>query len=444
MATRLLTKGSGVFGALGGGDWSRRAALGAVVNDATCRAGRGAVAAGWGHTAWCSDEGRVFVTGETSRQQYITYGGAAERTAPLLAWLGARFVRGSAASATPREVQLPAGSAAAVEVAASACLTLVRTEDGAVYAFGANESGQCGAGVAHEPTLWPPRRVQNIDLTTRRVAQLAAGLKHGAAVTERGELLIWGANSSGQLGTGTTVARSSAHAVEEAAFNGSRVLRVAAGVAHTALVTEDGGAFVWGKDMSDGTKLDARRCVVDQLEPRAIELVGADGRARRALDVSCTAFGTAFLTDDGGVHMVGRGRSSQKKLTWSSWIRQVFPRRGDEKAKEAELEAAAAEAEDEQLGRVVRGANRVTVAPWTAPTTLDRDGGGCGASVSLRGGFDCVYTVSDAGHVMQYALGEMPIAMEGIEELCVDDLSVGWLHTVLTASPRGTVEQDAV
>jgi hypothetical protein len=62
MATRLLTKGSGVFGALGGGDWSRRAALGAVVNDATCRAGRGAVAAGWGHTAWCSDEGRVFVT----------------------------------------------------------------------------------------------------------------------------------------------------------------------------------------------------------------------------------------------------------------------------------------------------------------------------------------------------------------------------------------------
>ena len=205
---RLLARGSNVFGALGTGDWTRRAALSEV---APCMMARGAVAAGWGHTAWIDAEGRVRIAGEISRARYITMVGLLERTSPLLAAVGGRLGRGAEASAFAVDVPLPAGSAPAVEVAASSCFTLVRTADGAVYAFGANEAGQCGAGASYEPHLWPPRRVQNIDIANRAVAQLAAGLKHGAAVTESGELLVWGANSSGQLGTGSNASRSAAH-----------------------------------------------------------------------------------------------------------------------------------------------------------------------------------------------------------------------------------------
>ena len=427
---RLLARGSNVFGALGTGDWTRRAALSEV---APCMMARGAVAAGWGHTAWIDAEGRVRIAGEISRARYITMVGLLERTSPLLAAVGGRLGRGAEASAFAVDVPLPAGSAPAVEVAASSCFTLVRTADGAVYAFGANEAGQCGAGASYEPHLWPPRRVQNIDIANRAVAQLAAGLKHGAAVTESGELLVWGANSSGQLGTGSNASRSAAHVHDS--FARGTVQRVAAGVAHTALITKDGGAYVWGKDMSDGEHLDARNRVVDQLEPRALSLgVDARGAALRAVDVSCTAFGAAFLTEDGAVHILGRGRAKPKDAaTWRQWIGDFFPR--DEKEKLAELEASHANADP---GRVVRGANRVTVAPWTAPRA---DGGveGSAEDMSLRGGLDAFYRLHD-GTALQYELGEAPVVVEGTEEMAVIDVADGLLHTVVVAAAPAAAE----
>ena len=72
---------------------------------------------------------------------------------------------------------------------------------------------------------------------------IAAGGRHSCALMG-GQLLCWGANDHGQLGSGDGEARESA-----APVNGElQFVQVAAGLAHSCGVTRDGDAYCWGAD----------------------------------------------------------------------------------------------------------------------------------------------------------------------------------------------------
>jgi len=73
--------------------------------------------------------------------------------------------------------------------------TLVATEDGIVHAFGQNNKGQCGTGTGLSVEMYAmepiPIPIEGL-LEGRNVVKVAAGYTHAAAITDKGELFIWG------------------------------------------------------------------------------------------------------------------------------------------------------------------------------------------------------------------------------------------------------------
>ena len=125
--------------------------------------------------------------------------------------------------------------------------TLVVGERGGdVFACGRGGQGQLGRGTReHQRT---PALVPGLPAVLRRarVVMVAAGGGHSAASTSAGELLVWGLNSSGQLGLGDQEDRTAPATLGPERFGGSPVLMVACGDAHTVTVTEVGRVFTFG------------------------------------------------------------------------------------------------------------------------------------------------------------------------------------------------------
>jgi RCC1 and BTB domain-containing protein len=69
-----------------------------------------------------------------------------------------------------------------------------------VVAFGKNDHGQLGLDSASEPVLQPTRLAPPLDRAV--VPQLSCGYHHTAIVTEDGAVYSFGRNDYGQLGLG--------------------------------------------------------------------------------------------------------------------------------------------------------------------------------------------------------------------------------------------------
>jgi len=84
------------------------------------------------------------------------------------------------------------------------------------------------------------------------VVSVAAGATHGLAVLAGGKVYAWGSNRFGQLGDGAVgTKRKSVVLVPEPVyfpktFSQVIIVRVSAGEAHSAAVTEDGALLTWG------------------------------------------------------------------------------------------------------------------------------------------------------------------------------------------------------
>lgn len=85
---------------------------------------------------------------------------------------------------------------------------------------------------------------------------LSSGLDHSCAVREDGTVWCWGNNESGQLGDGSTLVRP--HAVRVVGLDDA--VAVAAGSGHTCALRRDGTAVCWGRNrywqIGDGTEED--------------------------------------------------------------------------------------------------------------------------------------------------------------------------------------------
>jgi len=127
--------------------------------------------------------------------------------------------------------------------------TAAVTLDGDVYCWGSNEYGQ--AGCASEAALVATPRLARLprgDPSLRRVLAVACGAHHTLALTAGGAVLAWGAGAGGQLGTGDTRDRRSPSAVAE--FSGAVIVCIAAGEAHSVAVSASGDVYAWGRAAS--------------------------------------------------------------------------------------------------------------------------------------------------------------------------------------------------
>lgn len=114
--------------------------------------------------------------------------------------------------------------------------------DGRIWTWGTNGNGELGQN-SNIASAFPNGVVDplGVDYNWNFVA---AGGSHSAAIKTDGSLWMWGSGSTGQLGNGTTVTRSTP--VSVLGGNTIKWRYVACGHAHTAGIKVDGTLWTWG------------------------------------------------------------------------------------------------------------------------------------------------------------------------------------------------------
>ena len=176
---------------------------------------------------------------------------------------------------TPGQSTLPAGRIA-VRIAAGARHALALLDDGSVYAWGLNNIGQLGQG-----DILPRFAPTKVELPAPAIA-IAAGRGHSLAVLEDRRVFAWGDNGLGQLGDGNVltfvVAPQAVPGIVDA-------VDVAAGALHSLALLADGRVLAWGSNTSgqlgDGTLL--RKSSPVDTGARAVSRVRAGGNLSLAI-----------------------------------------------------------------------------------------------------------------------------------------------------------------
>ncbi|KAK7494796.1 hypothetical protein BaRGS_00013923, partial [Batillaria attramentaria] len=177
--------------------------------------------------------------------------------------------------------------------------SIIATESGKIYTFGANNDGQLGIdGLTSTDT---PKHVDSLEDTQYKM--VAAGSDHSMALTEDGRLFVWGSNGEGQVGLG----EESEVSVPTQLDVGQRVTCIACGYYHSAIVTENGELYTFGETEEGQLGLGD-----DTEEPKIPQQVVAISDKVKA--VACGSTHTVVLTEKGQVYTFGGGASGQLGL----------------------------------------------------------------------------------------------------------------------------------
>jgi len=155
-------------------------------------------------------------------------------------------------SACPVQVRGEGGAgylSGIVQVSANGNYSLALGMDGTVWGWGSNGSGQIGDGT--DSNKYTPAHVTTDGSTPlQNVVYVSAGSLHGVAVLDDGTVWTWGNNGNGELGDGGASGSRSLTAVQVLGVGGSGVLSgirtVSGGGRHTLAVTDSGSLLAWG------------------------------------------------------------------------------------------------------------------------------------------------------------------------------------------------------
>lgn len=208
---------------------------------------------------------------------------------------------------TPVAVTNLAGNVAAVGLGGSHTCAL--TAGGDMKCWGENNVGQLGDGTTtdrSEPVDVNPGSSQPTPLPIDSEG-IDAGSWHACAVSSAGGVQCWGRNTSGQLGDGTTMTRTSP--VEVIGLNAD-ITAVSAGGTHTCALTAAGGVKCWGSNgfgwLGDSTK---------ERRTTPVDVVGLNSGV---VAVSAGSSHTCALTNAGGVKCWGAKGFGQLGIDESS------------------------------------------------------------------------------------------------------------------------------
>lgn len=188
--------------------------------------------------------------------------------------------------------------------------TCALTTAGAVKCWGMNTSGQLGDGTLVSKST--PVAVLGL---SSGVASVSMAQVHSCALTTAGGVKCWGANTNGQLGDATKVTKSTPVSVSGLT---SGVARLGAGMTHSCAVLTTGGLMCWGDNyygqIGDGT------VGTDRTTP-----VNVSGLSTGVATVSGGDRNTCALLTSGGVKCWGDGYYSGLGDGTTSTVKKSTP-----------------------------------------------------------------------------------------------------------------------
>jgi alpha-tubulin suppressor-like RCC1 family protein len=150
-----------------------------------------------------------------------------------------------------------------VALSAGARHSLALLADGTVWAWGDNNRGQLG--VSSIPYSYTPVQVESIEGGfLSEVTAISAGDQFSLALKADGTVWAWGQNEFGQLGDNTKTDRSiPAQVLDPAGENFlTDIIEISAGDAHCLALKSDGSVWAWGNNihhrLGDGTGTDRK------------------------------------------------------------------------------------------------------------------------------------------------------------------------------------------
>jgi len=175
-------------------------------------------------------------------------------------------------SATPSTVLDPTGTlplGGVVSISAGFENACALTAESNVLCWGANASGQLGTGTSSSASALPVEVLDSNGLAPLGgIIAISSGLDSNCAITATGTAECWGTNTSGQLGNGNNT--NSPTPITVATLAGG-VAAIASGDQHTCAATSDGTARCWGANgsgqLANGTT---------QSSSAPVEAVGVD------------------------------------------------------------------------------------------------------------------------------------------------------------------------
>ncbi|GAX18447.1 hypothetical protein FisN_2Lh097 [Fistulifera solaris] len=203
--------------------------------------------------------------------------------------------------------------------------TVAVCRDGSVFAWGSNRFGQIGY-VGDSSPRCSPRRVD--DLKGIVCVSVAAGEKHSVALSQRGEVYVWGDNTNGQLGISR---RNGTHRVQrvDALWNSKKIAISIAASSHATLVlTKPTGTnlpvntvFSWGHGSHVPSKVHFEQC--NESRAKIVQPVA----------IACARYHNVVITADGlvytwGLHADPLGKRSNSHTIQPSLVTGMLPRNG--------------------------------------------------------------------------------------------------------------------
>ncbi|XP_039727873.1 putative E3 ubiquitin-protein ligase HERC4 isoform X5 [Pteropus medius] len=201
-----------------------------------------------------------------------------------------------------------------VAVSCGEAHTLALNDKGQVYAWGLDSDGQLGL-LGSEECIRVPRNIKS--LSDIQIVQVACGYYHSLALSKASEVFCWGQNKYGQLGLGIDYKKQTSPQLIKSLL-GIPFMQIAAGGAHSFVLTLSGAIFGWGRNKFGQLGLNDEN---DRYVPNLLKSL----RTQKIVYICCGEDHTAALTKEGGVFTFGAGGYGQ--LGHNSTSHEINPRK---------------------------------------------------------------------------------------------------------------------
>lgn len=273
-------------------------------------------------------------------------------------------------------------------------MSLFLTESGKIYSFGDNEYGQCGQG-EERLNIFDVGRVQGLD--NEIVKKVCCGFEHGMCLTKSNNVYGWGKSTRGQLGSGERDNVKTPILIEElCSFKNDKVIDISCGFSNGLALTSKGKVYTWGKFQSLKPNF-KKKIYEDEFYPRLINFNKKIKRIHSHMYISC------LEDENGDLYMYGL----RDALTTLELIKQGKLR------------------ENNGLTRMVHSLKPVNMSIFKNQKLKKIL---CGDSYFIA--------ITNDGVVYKWDWINPPTIMKECENLIVNNISIGWRHTLLSAKPR--------